>query len=271
VRVAVCTVRGAADLRAERLEGQGIEATPVTAASELDELGPDVVAWVGTAAARTWLAGELPAGRPWAATCAHAAAALGRGRAVIAELPGDPGARPSLDPDPAGRSGLVAPIDGVADDRVTLLADAFAHVPGGHHLVMVSTDPRQVAIDDPRIDLVVAPTPAERADLVRRAIAVVLAGRDRLEPTDAMEAFGFGTGVVAVSDGGADLELVRDEWTGRVVPGRVDALAGVLGAQVAAPEVPDRYGAHGRVLWELRSWERCRRRLRAALTIRSLT
>jgi hypothetical protein len=85
-----------------------------------------------------------------------------------------------------------------------------------------------------------------------------------------MEAYGLGTGVVAVSDAGADLELVRDRWTGRVVRPTVDTLAEVLSAQVAAPELSAGHGAHGRVLWELRSWDRCRRRLRAALTIRSL-
>jgi glycosyltransferase involved in cell wall biosynthesis len=165
----------------------------------------------------------------------------------------------------------VAPIDGVADDRVTLLADAFARVPGGQHLSLLSASPRQVVLDDPRIDLVVSPSAADRAERLRRAIAVVLVGRDRPEPADAMEAFGLGTGVVAVSDAGAPLELVRDRWTGRVVPATVDALAEVLHVQVGIPEEPVRHGARGRVLWELRSWDRCRRRLRAALTVRSLT
>jgi hypothetical protein len=38
VRVAVCTVRGDADARADRLMGQGIEARTVTGAAELAEL-----------------------------------------------------------------------------------------------------------------------------------------------------------------------------------------------------------------------------------------
>jgi len=271
VKVAVCMAPGSPDRRAERLARQRIEARTVTAAEQLGELGEDWVAWVDTAAARTWLAAEPAAGpAAWAATCAHAAAALRWARPVIADVPGDPDVRPARAPDSGGRSGLVAPIDGVDDDRVAMLADAFAGVPGSLHLLMLTTGPRPIVIADPRIDLLVGSSPTERADRVRRAIAMVLVGRDRAEPDHAMEAFGLGTGVVAVSDGGADLELVRDGWTGRVVPPTVDALAEVLDAQVATPELPAASGARGRVLWELRDWDRCRRRLRAALTIRSV-
>jgi hypothetical protein len=272
VRVAVCTVPGAADARAERLVRQGIEARSVTSPEELGQLGDGWVAWAGTSAARTWLAGEPPAAPiGWAATCAQAAASLGWARPLIAEVPGDPTARPSRDPDPAARSGLVAPIDGVDDVRLALLTAAYARVPGSHHLALLATASRPVTTTDPRIDLIVRPTASDRTDLLRRALAVVLVGRDGAEPEGAMEAFGLGTGVVALSDAGADLELVRDRWTGRVVPAAVDRLAEVLHVQVGIPEEPVRHGARGRVLWELRSWERCLRRLRAALTIRSLS
>lgn len=261
----VAALRGTGVRVAAAMPGEAPEARICVALTPaaLSSGRPDTVAWIDTETVeRTDTAWDAPPTVRWRTTCATAAAAVSHrwpaARPVIAEVPGHPGAKPVLSPDPAARSGVVVPADGLQPERLDLVLAAYAAVPGDEPLLLLGAD---VDAADERVVCHPEPTPVERADLIRNAVVVVLAARGLTAPTPAMEAFGLGTGVVVCRDGGAVLELVRDKVTGRVVAPEVAALTQVLHVQVGIPQEPVRHGARGRAFWESRSWSNCLRRL----------
>lgn len=134
--------------------------------------------------------------------------------------------------------------------RIDLLVRAMGHVKSPVRLVIAGTGPeyariRDMASDDPRIELLGYRSDSQLEDLYSRALAVAFVPYQEDYGLVALEGMKAGRPVITTLDAGGPTELVRDGNNGLVVPAEPEALAQAIDFLATNPDDAARFGRNG--------------------------